>query len=122
MSELAPGSHTDAVVKAIIAIARSLQMRVVAEGVETERQRELLTALGVDAIQGFLISRPLPATDATRLMSVPDTADQPTRPPRPHHHAELSDRLNTPPGPPPASGRWTSGRGPSGWSTSPSGR
>jgi diguanylate cyclase (GGDEF)-like protein len=80
VSELAPGSHTDAVVKAIIAIARSLQMRVVAEGVETERQRELLTALGVDAIQGFLISRPLAAADATRLMSVPATAEQPPAP------------------------------------------
>ena len=77
VSELAPGSHTDAVVKAIIAIARSLRLRVVAEGVETERQRELLTALGVDAIQGFLISRPLSAADATRLLSVPAPAQPP---------------------------------------------
>ena len=53
-------------------------MRVVAEGVETERQRELLTGLGVDAIQGFLISRPLSATDATRLLSVPTPAQPPT--------------------------------------------
>ena len=70
--------------KAIIAIARSLQMRVVAEGVETERQRELLTALGVDAIQGFLISRPLAAADATRLMAVPAAAEPvPPRVPSP---------------------------------------
>ena len=69
VSELAPGSHTDAVVRAIIAIARSLQLRVVAEGVETERQRELLTGLGTDAIQGFLISRPVPAIEASRLLA-----------------------------------------------------
>ena len=84
VSELAPGSHTDAVVKAIIAIARSLQMRVVAEGVETERQRELLTGLGVDAIQGFLISRPLSASRrhpaAVRAQARPAASGA-----RPHH-------------------------------------
>jgi diguanylate cyclase (GGDEF)-like protein len=81
VAELAPGSHTDAVVKAIIAIARSLQLRVVAEGVETERQRELLTGLGADAIQGFLISRPLPAADATRLLALPAPSEATPRVP-----------------------------------------
>jgi len=45
---------------AIITMAHSLGMRVVAEGVETQRQAEILGALQCDEMQGFFISRPLP--------------------------------------------------------------
>ncbi len=47
-------------VKAILGMARSLNLRVVAEGVETEEQRKFLAAYSCDAIQGYLLSRPLP--------------------------------------------------------------
>lgn len=47
-------------VKAILGMARSLNLRVVAEGVETEEQRKFLTAYSCEAIQGYLLSRPLP--------------------------------------------------------------
>jgi EAL domain-containing protein (putative c-di-GMP-specific phosphodiesterase class I) len=49
------------VVTAVIAVAHSLDLRVVAQGVETEAQVELLRSLGCDAVQGFLWSPPLPA-------------------------------------------------------------
>lgn len=48
---------------AIVTMARGLGFHVVAEGVETPQQRELLLALGVDYLQGYLIGKPLP--DAT---------------------------------------------------------
>ncbi|HIE32544.1 MAG TPA: EAL domain-containing protein, partial [Thermodesulfobacteriaceae bacterium] len=48
------------IVKAILALARALGKRVVAEGVETREQLECLCKLGVDEIQGFYFARPLP--------------------------------------------------------------
>ena len=47
----------------IIDIAHRLNLIVIAEGVETEKQRELLKALGCDKIQGYLYSKPLPYAD-----------------------------------------------------------
>ena len=49
-----------ALVRAILAMAKSLQLRVVAEGVETEPQAELLKHEGCDELQGFLLGRPMP--------------------------------------------------------------
>jgi diguanylate cyclase (GGDEF)-like protein/PAS domain S-box-containing protein len=54
---------SEPLVKAIIAMAQSLSLRVVAEGVETVPQHRHLKSLGCDVIQGYLISRPLPAAD-----------------------------------------------------------
>jgi EAL domain-containing protein (putative c-di-GMP-specific phosphodiesterase class I) len=48
-------------VSIIINLAHSLKLNVVAEGVETHRQLRLLRLLGCDEMQGFLLSRPLPA-------------------------------------------------------------
>lgn len=47
--------------KAISAFAHSLKFETVAEGVETEEQKELCASLGIDRLQGFLFSKPLPA-------------------------------------------------------------
>jgi predicted signal transduction protein with EAL and GGDEF domain/DNA-binding response OmpR family regulator len=55
-----------AVVTAIIALARSLSLRVIAEGVETLRQMEVLHRLGCGVMQGFLFSRPIPPDDLER--------------------------------------------------------
>jgi diguanylate cyclase len=52
-----------AIVKAVIVLAHSLGMRVVAEGVETTASREMLQGLGCDLFQGYLCSKPLPAAD-----------------------------------------------------------
>ncbi|MBL8328444.1 MAG: EAL domain-containing protein [Rubrivivax sp.] len=53
--------QSSAVVTAIIALARSLGLRVVAEGVESLRQMEVLHRLGCSLMQGFLFSKPIPA-------------------------------------------------------------
>jgi len=50
-------------VRSIIEIGRSLNVRVVAEGVETMRHAEILSDLGCDVLQGFLFARPLPAAE-----------------------------------------------------------
>jgi EAL domain-containing protein (putative c-di-GMP-specific phosphodiesterase class I) len=57
------------VCEAIIAMAHKLGMKVIAEGVETEAQRALLIAAGCDYGQGFLFSKPLPATTFEGLLS-----------------------------------------------------
>jgi diguanylate cyclase (GGDEF)-like protein len=50
-----------AITTAIIAMAHALELRVVAEGIETEAQRAVLRAQGCDDMQGYLFSRPVPA-------------------------------------------------------------
>ena len=60
--------QSSAVVTAIIALARSLGLRVVAEGVETLRQMEVLHRLGCGVMQGFLFSRAVPADDLQRWL------------------------------------------------------
>jgi diguanylate cyclase (GGDEF)-like protein/PAS domain S-box-containing protein len=49
-----------AIVRSVIGLAHSLDMRVVAEGVETAEQQEMLRKKGCDLVQGYLISRPQP--------------------------------------------------------------
>jgi EAL domain-containing protein (putative c-di-GMP-specific phosphodiesterase class I) len=50
-----------AIIVAIIALGRTLNLEIVAEGVETLEQREFLIGLGCDSLQGFLLGRPVPA-------------------------------------------------------------
>ena len=52
-----------AIVKTMIAMAHNLDLKVIAEGVETEDQLEFLRELGCDTVQGFLFSPPVPAAD-----------------------------------------------------------
>jgi EAL domain-containing protein (putative c-di-GMP-specific phosphodiesterase class I) len=57
-----------AIVSAVIGIARSLRLRVVAEGVETAEQFAFLRAKECDEAQGFYFSRPIPADDFSRAL------------------------------------------------------
>lgn len=51
------------IIRAIITLAHSLRLKIVAEGVETSEQRQLLTEMGCDLGQGYLFSRPMPLAD-----------------------------------------------------------
>ena len=62
-------NHNDAaIITAIIGMAHSLALKVIAEGVETEEQLAWLRAQECDAVQGYLFSRPLPAQELTKLL------------------------------------------------------
>jgi diguanylate cyclase (GGDEF)-like protein len=60
------GHEPRAIIAAIIELAHTLGMEVVAEGVETRVQAEVLRALGCDQVQGYLLARPMPAAEFER--------------------------------------------------------
>ncbi len=55
----------------MINLAHALGLQVVAEGVETERQLEVLDRLGCDFAQGYLFSRPVPASELLEGFGLP---------------------------------------------------
>jgi EAL domain-containing protein (putative c-di-GMP-specific phosphodiesterase class I) len=64
-----PGDGDDtAIAQAVIAMAHSLGLQVVAEGVETQEQLAALQRLGCDEAQGYLLGRPVSAADTARLL------------------------------------------------------
>ncbi len=69
VKDIETSSDDVAITKAIIAMAKSLGLSTIAEGVETEKQYEILCDMGCDEIQGFLISRPVPAEDIVSLIN-----------------------------------------------------
>ena len=62
IAAIATHARDAAIMRAIIDLARTLGARVVAEGVESTQQRDLLAAAGCDEYQGFLIAQPMDAT------------------------------------------------------------
>lgn len=69
IAALSDNPQDTAVVAAVIALGRSFNLRVVAEGVETAEQGELLQRLDCQEIQGYWFSPPLPAAAATRFLA-----------------------------------------------------
>ena len=67
--EVATSSDDAAITTAIIRMAKSLNMRVVAEGVENQAQMAFLQERGCDEIQGYYFSRPVAASDMGALLS-----------------------------------------------------
>jgi len=66
--ELGQDENAAAIVKAIVSLGHSLDMKVIAEGVETEKQMSFLLGNRCDAMQGFLFSRPLSAGEFALLV------------------------------------------------------
>lgn len=66
--DLATNADDMAITLAIISMAHSLKLKVVAEGVETTDQLDLLTDAGCDEIQGFYFSQPVPAQEMERML------------------------------------------------------
>jgi diguanylate cyclase (GGDEF)-like protein/PAS domain S-box-containing protein len=61
--------QSTSIVTTIISLAHALDLKVIAEGVETEAQSQLLRLLKCDQIQGYLISRPVPPDEAAKLFA-----------------------------------------------------
>jgi diguanylate cyclase (GGDEF)-like protein len=68
ISNISNDKDDAAIVQAIIALAHSLRLRVVAEGVEHQEQLDFLRLVGDDEYQGYLHSRPLPAAEFERYL------------------------------------------------------
>jgi diguanylate cyclase (GGDEF)-like protein len=66
--ETLPGGQDQTILNSMIALAKSLDLKVVVEGLETEAQRKKLTGLGCESGQGILISGPGSREDATKLL------------------------------------------------------
>ena len=68
VADLRQDPASEAIVSAVVELAHALGMTVVAEGVETIEQHELLASLGTDACQGFYFARPMTADDLDTMM------------------------------------------------------
>jgi diguanylate cyclase (GGDEF)-like protein/PAS domain S-box-containing protein len=62
------------IIRTIIAMARSLGMETVAEGIETKAQQELLSRLGCDSMQGYYFGRPMPGKELEQRVSEANVA------------------------------------------------
>jgi diguanylate cyclase (GGDEF)-like protein/PAS domain S-box-containing protein len=68
IQDILVNKNSEAITVAIIAMARSLGLDVIAEGVENEEQNAFLKKIFCDKVQGFLYSKPLPANELTALL------------------------------------------------------
>jgi EAL domain-containing protein (putative c-di-GMP-specific phosphodiesterase class I) len=74
-----PGASTDAaIIRAVVGLAGSLRMEVIAEGVETLAQQDALLALGVNRMQGWLYGKAVPQANLCALLAAP--VPMPVRP------------------------------------------
>jgi diguanylate cyclase (GGDEF)-like protein/PAS domain S-box-containing protein len=69
VDKLGENKKSDAIVKTILMLGTNLGIEVVAEGIETEKQLDLLKVLGCKLGQGYLFSRPVSADEAEKLLS-----------------------------------------------------
>jgi len=61
-------SRSSDIIRSLVTMGASAKLKVVAEGVETEEELELLAGMGVDYVQGYLIAAPMRGSDLTRLL------------------------------------------------------
>ncbi len=69
--DITVNSNDRAIVRTIIAMAQGMKLEVIAEGVETEQQLQLLLGLGCTSFQGYLFGRPVPIEQFERLLKPP---------------------------------------------------
>ncbi|MBA3981615.1 MAG: GGDEF domain-containing protein, partial [Alcanivorax sp.] len=74
ITELDQSPDDAAITRAIIDMAHSLNLRVVAEGVETASHLDILRSMGCDSIQGYLISKPVPEAELLKLLKAQQQA------------------------------------------------
>ena len=63
IARLSESANNERVVQAIVALGKAMNLEVVAEGIETQKQMELVSRFGCDLAQGFLIAKPMPETE-----------------------------------------------------------
>jgi EAL domain-containing protein (putative c-di-GMP-specific phosphodiesterase class I) len=73
VKDIAIDKDDQAIVRTIVAMATSLNLSVIAEGVETEEQLQLLSGLGCENYQGYLFSRPVPIEKLDALLRHSDS-------------------------------------------------
>jgi len=75
VNELQAQTEDATIVTAIVALAQTLNLKVVAEGVETAEQQAFLTGLGCNTLQGYLLGRPVPPENVPGLKQYVDGDD-----------------------------------------------
>ena len=90
IDEIVSRPEDASIVRAIVSLAHSLRLKVVAEGVETPAQLDFLKAAGCDEYQGYHFSRPLPAAEFERLIRESHSNDVLTEDDAVRTHSKLS--------------------------------
>ena len=71
MRDILVDSTSAAIARTILALAKDMGLSVIAEGIETEEQRDFLIRMGCSAFQGYLISRPVAVRDFEQAWLIP---------------------------------------------------
>ncbi len=90
IDEIVSRPEDASIVRAIVSLAHSLHLKVIAEGVETPAQLDFLKTTGCDEYQGYHFSRPLPAADFERLIRESHPADALTEDEATRTHSKLA--------------------------------
>jgi diguanylate cyclase (GGDEF)-like protein len=77
VTDLESSEHARSIVRAVVQMAHTLGLRVVAEGVETAAQRDLLVGMGCDELQGYLFAKPMSALAITLWAASADAGEEP---------------------------------------------